>query len=138
MAASPTIASLLTFSFLIWSGRSLTADTVFTALALFSSLGFPLKALPKSISLLGDARAVMTRLTDMLHSAPRPAPPAPSALSSTAAVELAQAGLAWEDGVPRLQGVSLAVTGSRLVLVVGPVGAGKSLLLAAIAGDAQV
>ena len=98
--------------------------------------------------MFSDARATLARLGDLLSAEESSPLPPPSALDPHAAVEVADGSLCWGDGgkgekeansgETGLRGVDMALVGRKLMMVVGPVGGGKSLLLAALIGDAQV
>lgn len=97
------------------------------------------KAFPKSISLFGDARAALARLDELL-AAPERSPPLPSAAKPAPAIEAQSASITWSSSAssPSLAGLDFAAAGRALVMVAGPVGAGKSLLLSALAAECVV
>ena len=55
-SSTPLLVSVCTFTVFVLSGGVLTASNVFTALALFNILRFPLNMLPQIISSLVEVR----------------------------------------------------------------------------------
>ncbi|CAM9118953.1 unnamed protein product [Discosporangium mesarthrocarpum] len=66
MRSSPILVALVTFSAYILMGNVLTAETAFTALALFNTVSHPFHVMPKAIQLLADAKVAIKRLEGYL------------------------------------------------------------------------
>lgn len=55
MRSSPIVVALVTFAAYVLAGNQLTAQTAFTALALFHTIAHPFHVMPKAIQLYADA-----------------------------------------------------------------------------------
>ncbi|CAG8439704.1 11549_t:CDS:10 [Acaulospora morrowiae] len=62
----PVFASILSFIVFVLAGGNLTADIVFTSLALFNVVRFPLKTLPMVIGFTSDAWVAVGRIQELL------------------------------------------------------------------------
>ena len=143
--AIPLLVAMVAFLAFSARGGVLTAARVFTSLALFDVIRFPLLVLPEIVTQIANTAVSLKRLQSFLEAEeiPRPhhrkaAPKAAAAASdaSSPAVEAAAADLAWEaGGAPVLRDVTLRIAPGELVCVLGAVGAGKSTLVAALLGE---
>ncbi|KAG2411497.1 hypothetical protein HFD88_009052 [Aspergillus terreus] len=148
--ALPIFATLFAFITFALSNHALDAATIFSSLALFNSLRTPLNWLPVAIGQMIDALASIRRIEEFLQ-AEEHEEQAAWVLNMVPAVELRNASFTWERGmgtdkpvVPestapqsvfQLHELDLTVPRNELLAVVGTVGAGKSSLLAALAGE---
>ncbi|KAL2869784.1 P-loop containing nucleoside triphosphate hydrolase protein [Aspergillus lucknowensis] len=151
--ALPIFATLFPFITFALSNHPLDAATIFSPLALFNSLRTPLNWLPVAIGQVIDAFASVRRIEEFLQ-AEEDEEQAVWDLNMAAAVELRNASFTWERGmgttensmagpeldsapqaVFQLHDLDLTVPRNELLAVVGTVGAGKTSLLAALAGE---
>lgn len=157
-AATSVLFSLITFGLFAVMGRPLTAQTVFTSLALFNVLLAPINSFPWVLNGLVEAAVSVRRLGDFLsmeHSNSQ----ASSAVGSGAAerqplvqvndpfpvgsspdhIQIDNGSFTWglDASSAVLRDVTLTVSHGALVAVTGDVGAGKTALLWAIMGELQ-
>ncbi|KAF9285512.1 hypothetical protein BGZ68_003791 [Mortierella alpina] len=148
-ASTPFMVSLMTFSvYTLVLGKALTTDVVFSAIALFNLLQFPLAMLPWVISSCIEARVSIDRVHKFLTSAETD----PNAIivedrrdqsssqdaSDKYALLVKDASYSWyKDSAPVISNVNLALKKNSLVSVIGRVGSGKSTLIAALCGDLE-
>ncbi|KAL6701465.1 P-loop containing nucleoside triphosphate hydrolase protein [Trichoderma pleuroticola] len=147
--------------------ESLDTSRMFTTLTLISLLGTPLITLFQSLPSLRSALSCFQRIQVFVECAPRddyrvlvqPEPlrnPSSSILAShekssdiastfasanpdTDAIVIDDASFAWFQGkVAILRSISLRVAHGKLLMVVGPVGSGKSLLMKAMLGEVKI
>lgn len=117
---------------------SLSPSTAFTALAIFQRLESTLSLVPDLITDLSDSWISFNRIENFLTS--------PERLDTTIdakIVALEGASIAWPsnelgDRQPTLQDLNISFPRDELSVIVGPTGAGKSLLLEAILGEADI
>lgn len=156
LSASPSIVAVVVLGLYALLGNSLTPVKVFTALALFNQLRFPLIFLPILLNNLTEGKLSLERLSgffsanevvDYVQSVPVEDKGAP-------AVSISNGNFAWTVGEVEtketktedngeeqkrergsLKDVDLKVKEGELVAVVGPVGSGKSSLVSAILGE---
>ena len=133
---SPVIVMVATFATHIGLGHQLTAADVFASLALFAVLRQAMITLPDLVNTCLEANVAVARIEDFL--AQDELKPRPAANVPPGQVTLLEATFEWTPGVPALEQVNLAVPPGSLVVIIGPVGAGKSALLAAILGDLEL
>jgi len=135
--SAPVLISIGAFGAYAATGRPLTPDVAFPALSLFNLLRFPVMMLPNQVANLVAGGVAFDRIQSFLEDEEvTPPPAAPAAAPGTPAIALANASFAWHrDGAPTLSVPSLTLPSGALALVVGPVGAGKSSLLAALLGE---
>lgn len=137
---------------------------MFTTLTLISLLGTPLITLFQSLPSLRSALSCFQRIQVFVECAPRDdyrvliqpgnsscsilvshekfsdiASTFVSANPSTDAIVIHDASFAWLQGkVAILRNISLRVAHGKLLMVVGPVGSGKSLLMKAMLGEVAI
>ncbi|KAF9937446.1 hypothetical protein BGZ67_001284 [Mortierella alpina] len=148
-ASTPFMVSLMTFSvYTLVLGKALTTDVVFSAIALFNLLQFPLAMLPWVISSCIEARVSIDRVHKFLTSAEtdpnaiiledRRDPTLDQYASDKYALLVKDASYSWyKDSAPVISSVNLALQKNSLLSVIGRVGSGKSSLIAALCGDLE-
>merc|ERR1719400_1457572 len=136
-----TLATFLTFIYSDPEKNKLTADLIFTSLSLFNLVRTPLTLFPFALMDTIKLFVSVKRIKDFLNaeeleefssSDEKKVP----LISESVAVEVDSASFTWSDpAAPTLSQVNLTVNQGQLVGIVGPVGAGKSSLLAALLGE---
>ncbi|RFN54506.1 putative multidrug resistance protein [Fusarium flagelliforme] len=121
--------------------KSLTAEIVFPAIALFQLLTSPLTILPAAISSVTEASVAISRLTafltaDELQSDAIIREEAVTELGQES-VSICDATFKWSshDNETALERINLSVRKGELCCLVGRVGVGKSSVLHALLGD---
>ncbi|KAB8259983.1 P-loop containing nucleoside triphosphate hydrolase protein [Aspergillus pseudonomiae] len=133
---SPILLSATCLSVYIFYHGSLDASTAFTALAVMSSLEIAMGMLPNFISFFLSAKVSIRRVTTYLSQ-----PERFNKVTPAERVEFRGATVAWpgcSDTASTLTGLTLAFPEDSLSIITGPTGSGKSLLLAAILGEAEI
>lgn len=138
--AAPSVVAALTLGFYALLGNTLDSTKVFTSLALFNQLRFPLIFLPLLFNTLADGSVSLWRLTQFLLAdeiQPYVERSADAAAIGSAAIE--RGVFSWSQSTVgsrgRLECADLRLRRGELVAVVGPVGSGKSTLLSALLGE---
>ncbi|KAL8563678.1 hypothetical protein ACOMHN_035412 [Nucella lapillus] len=137
---SPVLVTLATFITYVQTSsyHRLEPNVAFVSLSLLNILRQPMNMLPSFVSDMVQAHVSVTRIRDFLsaedingfHVTVNP--------SAESAVQVDDASFTWDlRGSPALHNISLKIPCGKLVAVVGPVGAGKSSLLAAIMGEME-
>ncbi|KAL4244437.1 ATP-binding cassette transporter C [Abortiporus biennis] len=156
---SPLLVTLFTFwHFTVYRGQTLTPSTAFAAIAVFDEMKFALVSLPETIinmiQSLVSARRIETYL-DGVEVAPLPS--IKNHNTNTGAVVLQSATITWpcarsnyphssesSSSTPCLRSkfilsdISLKFPPGELSLICGKLGSGKSLLLLAVLGEADI
>ncbi|RPB21589.1 P-loop containing nucleoside triphosphate hydrolase protein [Terfezia boudieri ATCC MYA-4762] len=138
--ANPVLLSVAALSVYSYINGSLLPSTAFTALAIFNELEFVLSVVPEVTTELLDAVVSSKRIQDYLHSAEK----VPYTKFADE-IAIRDACIAWaadgnEDAKDRfvLREVNIDFPKHELSLVSGKTGSGKSLLLAALLGEADL
>lgn len=155
------IVSLCTFSTYIWlySAESLTADMVFSSLAIINVLGRPIFVIPKCISLLSEAQVSLGRIESVVRENPEFYPPGQmrsdpnrgkyvvtdSGSAIVTEVSHVSAGYGGKidassslsTSTPKffIKDVNVELEGPSLVAIVGPNSSGKSTLMKTLLGE---
>ena len=133
----PLLASVLALvAYGLTSPTPLTPPQAFAALALFQILRLPVMILPMLTGQIAASRASLERLVGFLGTSE--GRDYREGARSGEAAALAGAELAWTPAPgapPCLRVPTLSLPRGALTAVVGPVGCGKSALLAALLGD---
>ncbi|AWU74051.1 uncharacterized protein C5L36_0A06450 [Pichia kudriavzevii] len=141
--STPFMVSCSTFALFIilYPGVPLSTDLVFTALALFNLLGFPLVTLPWTIGNIIESQVAVKRLTDFLTAdeieddAVTRYPPVRQ--SGAEAVRIENADFLWSRDPYKtaLTGVNYSAQKGKLNCILGKVGSGKSAIIQALLGS---
>ena len=140
--SAPFLVSCSTFgSFIIlYKDQPLTTDLVFTALALFNLLGFPLMTLPWTIGNIIESQVALDRLTkflisdeiedDVVNRYP------PVERNGDIAVKIDNADFLWsrQPYKTALVDIDYSAKKGELSCILGKVGSGKSALIQALLG----
>lgn len=135
----PILLSAASLAVYAWLNGGMTASVAFTSLAIFGKLEYSLSVMPNTVTELLDARISVKRIQQHLESLEKQSNTVPGA---TLAFEDAE--IAWpsdnDDAKTtfRLHNISLNFPKGELSVVHGKTGSGKSLLLAALLGEADV
>ncbi|CAG8335966.1 unnamed protein product [Penicillium salamii] len=119
--------------------QSLSAPVAFSAIAVLSSIEIVMYALPECVARISTGLTSLKRIEDHLNSSETD-----YRLESDKAVELLDATIGWNSASseipvrPILHSINLSFPPSKLSLVTGATGSGKSLLLASILGESAL
>ncbi|GAA6024113.1 hypothetical protein JCM10207_003170 [Rhodosporidiobolus poonsookiae] len=132
-------------AFTLVTGRPLTSDIVFPALALFQMLQIPLAILPTVVGQFVECLVSIGRLSDFLLAEELQAdavvvePILRELERGDEVISITGGEFTWaalHDSTPStLEDITLSVKKGKLIAVVGQVGSGKSSLLSAILGE---
>lgn len=149
LSAAPSVVAVITLGVYALMGNVLTPTKVFTALALFNQLRFPLIFLPLLLNTLAEGKVSLRRLSKFLL-ADEVKKYVRTDDSTTyegtqipVAVRVDNASFAWTpSGSPnetssrgQLRNVNITIRKGELVALIGPVGSGKSTLMSALLGE---
>ncbi|OJJ45116.1 hypothetical protein ASPZODRAFT_153404 [Penicilliopsis zonata CBS 506.65] len=143
-SAVPVFASMLTFITSTLTNHALAPATTFSSLALFNQLRIPLIMFPMVIGLVADATKSLKRLEEFFMA--EDAMDVADECKDGLVINLQDASFTWEraasseerkqDQQPfTLDNITLQLSPSELIAVVGSVGSGKSSLLSAMSGE---
>ncbi|KAH8433204.1 uncharacterized protein LDX57_010838 [Aspergillus melleus] len=133
---SPIMLSATCLSVFVLLSGHLSAATAFTSVSVLASIEVAMTILPDVLSLLLNARVSMQRIQTYLAQWERENKNIPAKEISLNNVTVAWPGCG--EGRGTLRGLNLRFPKGALSIVTGPTGSGKSLLLAAILGEADV
>ncbi|KAJ3361542.1 hypothetical protein GGF31_002219 [Allomyces arbusculus] len=155
----PTLVSLLTFvTYTKIAGHALDATTVFTCVSLFNTLRQPLFDLPDRIIRLFETKVSINRIQAYLDDVDVVDYTVDSARTEGPYIGAVNATLSWPAGsrssmapvaettpllgAPssqpasfQLKDISLSIPRGKLTVILGPTGAGKTMLLHALLGE---
>ncbi|KAF2717771.1 P-loop containing nucleoside triphosphate hydrolase protein [Polychaeton citri CBS 116435] len=119
-------------------GGQMLASVTFTALSVFTCLERTITALPQTITEMIDAAVSAARIGNYLNMEEKP-----ESLGLNIPIEFKDACIAWPSNSPspedfQLQALNLRFPRNELSVIHGKTGTGKSLLLAAIIGEADI
>ncbi|MCJ1418650.1 hypothetical protein MMC32_004999 [Xylographa parallela] len=135
----PIIFSTVSLGVYAYLNGGLTASVAFTALAVFSSLEFALGGIPLFITMMTDALVGSKRIQDHLNNRDQA-----SYRVVGDRVRFDNATISWPTDQEHsketfvLRNINLEFPNASLSIVHGRTGSGKSLLLAAITGEANL
>lgn len=135
----PTTLSAASLTVYVAVNGSLSAATAFTSIAILNSIEVSLAILPEIIGMLASASVSIKRISRFLTK-----PERTSSVLPSDTVEFTNATVAWPGSATgngeggTLKDLNLKFPKDALSVIIGPTGAGKSLLLAAILGECDV
>lgn len=147
LSAAPSFVAMVTLSIYALLGHELTPAKVFTALALFNQLRYPVKILPIVVNKLSDGIVSLRRLDRFLAAEEVEQYVEAAPLHQDTGIEISDGTFTWSNEVgesehvltelPRgsLKDIQLQIKRGELVAVIGPVGSGKSTLITSMLGD---
>ena len=145
--AIPLFASIVTFGVYSWLGYPLLPEIVFPALAYFNLIRLPLILYPGVISMIIDAKVSLKRLETFFQADETSFVPSILPPNSEYSLDLNDASFIWttketptgvvEHAGFRLGRLDLKIKKGTFVVVIGPVGSGKTSLLCALVGEME-
>jgi len=124
------------YAYTVLAGLPLRVDIAFPALQLFSMLESALRELPNLITVLLNAKIAVNRIEDFMNEPDKL--DAETSSTSEALLEMKNASFTWPGASePVLRDISLSF-GSGLTVICGEVGTGKTALLQALLGEADL
>jgi ATP-binding cassette subfamily C (CFTR/MRP) protein 4 len=120
-----------------------TANT-FPALLFFASIRNNIMCyLPVAIEKLSEARFASKRIDLFMHLTMKqeqkfPLSTSPINQQQKGSIVMSNASFSWHDDIPCLSSLNLTIKQGTFVTIIGPVGSGKSSLLAAILGEMNI
>ena len=139
LSAAPSFVAVISLAVYAYLGNDLSPTKVFTALALFNQLRFPLIFYPMVLNTLAEGRVSLDRLSKFLMK-DEVAPYVETSDNAKEAVKICRnASFVWDsrndNSRGQLKDVDITIRKGEMVAIVGPVGSGKSTLLNAIMGE---
>ncbi|KAG2523192.1 hypothetical protein JM18_005274 [Phytophthora kernoviae] len=136
---SPLAVSVVSFAvYAIVMEKVLTAAKVFTAIALFNAIRYPLRDLPTVIQSCIQAKISLNRFADYLaldeftpSNVTRDDPTQPDDV----VMSISDGSFGWDKETTLLNNVNLSVKKGDFVVIHGAVGSGKSSLCSALLGE---
>ena len=157
MSAAPALVASVTLAVYSALGNQLSPAKVFTALALFNQLRFPLIFYPMVINTLAEGKPSLARLTKFFNSeevvdyVERGDGDGEDGIHSDSVVAIKDGSFSWtctsstsidntneessSSSSKILKNINLDVKKGELVAVIGSVGSGKTMLLNALLGE---
>lgn len=139
----PVIAIMITFLTYQWiEGETLTANKVFSGVALFNILLIPLLVVSLAVAAISHARVSCRRMNAFLemNEVENVAIPFEKNEKTDKILEISSGNFCWNNSIEKkqeidLQDINLSIEEGSLTVIAGPVGSGKSSLLAALLGE---
>lgn len=164
LSTAPSLVAVCTLSTYALLGNDLTPTKVFTSLALFNQLRYPLIFFPMLVNTLAEGKVSLRRLNGFLlapevqNYVKTEEGPGVDRWLARDAVRISNGSFSWSESTSlsdgsmkvdngsvsvcvggedrdKLLAVNLSVRKGQLVAVVGPTGSGKSTLLSALLGE---
>lgn len=142
LSAAPSVVAACTLTVYALLGNKLYPTKVFTALALFNQLRFPIIFFPLLLNTLADGKVSLKRISKFLFS-----PEIENYVDKSSrdddklAVSINSGQFSWNapssvaDDRNKLTNVNLEIPRGHLTAIIGPVGSGKTMLLSALLGE---
>ncbi|KAL1311822.1 hypothetical protein AAFC00_001898 [Neodothiora populina] len=136
--AMPALIGATALSVYALTSEQMLPSVAFTALSIFSSLEWTISTIPITITEMLDARVSANRIQEHLNSDERL-----GTSKAGAAIAFDNASITWPSNSRSsknftLRNLSLQFPNNRLSIIEGKTGTGKSLLLSAIIGEADI
>lgn len=137
-----TVASFTVFVFADPENNKITPNTVFVSVALFNILRTPMTMFPVMITMVMQAYVSVVRINKFLNSEDMDEELVTKQPDAINAVSVEAASFSWgpdSDGKQSavLHKVDLHVARGTIAAIVGPVGSGKSSLIASLLGETE-
>ena len=137
----PYIALLVSFATFIFLDEDhiLTAEKAFVTLSYMGQMSMQIIALPMIIVSVIQANVSLKRLTIFMKSHERQSVAQLSETQHRNSVHILHGNFTWggRDDLPYLKDINVDIAKGSLTAIVGPVGSGKTSLLAAILGEME-
>eukprot|EP01125_Pyxidicula_operculata_P021880 TRINITY_DN8721_c0_g1_i1.p1 TRINITY_DN8721_c0_g1~~TRINITY_DN8721_c0_g1_i1.p1 ORF type:complete len:1258 (+),score=294.88 TRINITY_DN8721_c0_g1_i1:29-3775(+) len=115
-------------------GKSLQSEDVFTTLSLFNTLRFPLVQLPRAVRGVAESYTSMKRIQSFLLKPELSAPEH----NEKPIIKFKNTTIQYSDNPPVLQNITMKLPAGKLLGIIGPVGSGKSSLIATMLGETRI
>ena len=133
--ASIPIISLAVFGTMWFLGHSLRAADFFTVFAFFNQIRRPfLTYFPAALEKLSEASIALKRIQEFMQC-PRRQDREVNVLYQEGGILMEDASFSWDADKVCLSALNIVIRPASFVGIIGPVGSGKSSLLAAILGE---
>ncbi|OAX31449.1 hypothetical protein K503DRAFT_860742, partial [Rhizopogon vinicolor AM-OR11-026] len=150
--ASPLVVTLISFwHFAVWRQQTLTPSIAFTSMLVFNEMRFAMNVLPETFINLLQVHVSLKRIGKYLQLTEVMPIPALSSASIDNTIAIRSANITWPRdrsadssaaSTPRykfmLVDLALKIPEGQLTLVCGKLGSGKTLLLLALLGEADI
>ncbi|MES2584520.1 MAG: ATP-binding cassette domain-containing protein [Pseudomonadota bacterium] len=121
------VVATATYGLYIWQGGELNAAMLIPTLLIFQGLEFPFVVLSDVAGILAQTDVSAKRLLAFFNL--KDAEPAPAATAGPVSLQIEDLGFSAVQDQPILRNVALDLQAGQSLAIVGPVGAGKSVLL---------
>jgi len=137
--SAPVTVSIATFGAYAAMGNRLDMHIVLPALAIINIMSFPLFVFPLLISAVISGRVAMGRLNDFINLPERDTSHITRTQpSDLVPIKLTDVTVGWNSSRPIVANLSVEIQKGSFTAIIGPVGSGKSTVLASILGDAML
>uniref|UniRef100_A0A3B4U443 Multidrug resistance-associated protein 4 n=1 Tax=Seriola dumerili TaxID=41447 RepID=A0A3B4U443_SERDU len=138
--ASSKIIVFITFTVYALLGNAITASSVFVTVSLYGTIKLTVTLFfPLAVEKVSETAVSVQRITSflLLDEVERKTSGLPLEGKEESSIEIEKLTCYWDKSLdaPSLQNVSVSAKSHQLLIVIGPVGAGKSSLLSAILGE---
>ncbi|XP_023251137.1 multidrug resistance-associated protein 4-like, partial [Seriola lalandi dorsalis] len=138
--ASSKIIVFITFTVYALLGNAITASSVFVTVSLYGTIKLTVTLFfPLAVEKVSETAVSVQRISSflLLEEVERKTSGLPLEGKEESSIEIEKLTCYWDKSsdAPSLQNVSVSVMSHQLLIVIGPVGAGKSSLLSAILGE---
>ncbi|MEY4064324.1 MAG: canalicular multispecific organic anion transporter 1 isoform, partial [Pseudomonadota bacterium] len=134
--STPIFVGMATFTAHLALGKDLNVEDVFSALAFFGILRPVMSQMPMTFSSYIDADIAVRRIESFLSRATFPSRNEQSSLAR-GEIKMNAGAVSWGKGIPALHLNEMHIKAGELVVLLGPVGGGKTTFLHSILGELE-